>query len=294
MFDTILGHQSVKTSLGKDLRNHSFHQSYLFSGPAYIGKMILVQEFSSLIATGQPFDQKSPFATAFLAGQGPNLLTFLDHGESLKIEEIRTIHSFISRRTQEGRFSLCVIEHLERLTHSAANAFLKNLEEPTPQCIYLLTTRHEQSLLPTIRSRVQLYRCSNPPFIEVRHFLEKGIQNEPLIQEVLKLSQGRIGLALALAKDETLLTKYRMLWDFAVLVLEKDVVEKFSLAEHLAGENFSDGDLSTFLGFLALKLRREEQQRFLPTLERTLQLHHLFSETQVNKRLALENLFLKL
>lgn len=294
MFDSILGHKSVTASLEKDLKERSFHQSYLFSGPAHCGKMSLIRHFSSLIVTGKPFDERSPFARAFLAGQGQHLLTFLGSGESLKIEEIRTIHSFISRRTDEREFSLCVIEDLERLTRSAANAFLKNLEEPSPRCIYLLSTEHEQLLLPTIRSRVQLYRCTNPSLKEVRHFLEKQIHSEPLLQEILKLSQGRIGLAIKLSQDEALLQKYRTIWDYAMIVLEKDTVEKFSLAEHLSGENFTDQDLSTFLGFLALKLREEHQQRFLPALERTLQLHRLFSETQVNKRLALENLFLRL
>jgi DNA polymerase-3 subunit delta' len=54
-----------------------------------------------------------------------------------------------------GGWKACVLVGAERLTPEAANAFLKTLEEPPGQSIFLLLTENPQFLLPTIRSRCQ-------------------------------------------------------------------------------------------------------------------------------------------
>ena len=42
------------------------------------------------------------------------------------------------------------------MNENAQNAFLKTLEEPPRNCLFILTTGHPASLLPTIRSRCQV------------------------------------------------------------------------------------------------------------------------------------------
>ncbi|NLB68331.1 MAG: hypothetical protein GX804_01400 [Lentisphaerae bacterium] len=54
-----------------------------------------------------------------------------------------------------GGWKICIILFADRLHESAANAFLKTLEEPAEETIFLLVTDNPEALLPTIISRCQ-------------------------------------------------------------------------------------------------------------------------------------------
>ncbi len=72
---------------------------------------------------------------------------------TITIETIRRIEHMISETTLSGRRAL-LLPDLSRLTHDAAHAFLKTLEEPVSDLLILATTTHVDELLPTIRSRL--------------------------------------------------------------------------------------------------------------------------------------------
>lgn len=294
MFTNIVGHDRVKKQFERAIDAGNIHHASLLLGPEHIGKMALIRDIVSQLRTGNAFDVESSFGKQILAGEGSGFLGFYDMGESLKVEQIRQMNDFVSRRTAEGEWSFCVIEHAERMTHSAANAFLKVLEEPSDRLLYFMTTRSEKLLLPTILSRVQQYRMSAVPEAEVRMFLEKTEHNEMTLNEVLKLSMGKIGLAITLLEDEERLNRLRELYDYAALMLDKDVVDRFVLADHLTQKDVLASDVEQFFAYLSLRLKHEGVRRFAFQLNRIQEVHELFAGTQVNKRLFLEELFLSL
>jgi hypothetical protein len=291
MFTSVIGHDRIKEQLSRDLVSQNLHQSYLFAGPEHVGKMSLLRDFMSQLRTGQSFSPDSPFASQVLAGQGPGLLCFLDDGASLKVEQVRGIVDFVSKRTADDEWSFCVIEHVERMSLSAANAFLKVLEEPSPRMMYLMTTRKEHKLLATILSRVQTYRFGVVPDELVESYLSNRVHNELTSQELMKLAVGRIGLAIAMLDDEELFDRLRELYDYAMILFEDDLVDRFTLADHLTKKEVTKMELQQFLIYLALKLKQEGTQRYLSQLDRVQELSQLFDDTQVNKRLQLESLF---
>jgi hypothetical protein len=61
-----------------------------------------------------------------------------------------------------ARSKVVSIQSCERLNSTAANAFLKMLEEPPPYMRYILTTNAIGSVLPTIRSRCVTVCCESP------------------------------------------------------------------------------------------------------------------------------------
>jgi len=58
--------------------------------------------------------------------------------------------------TAPGGWKIGVIQECDTMNEEAQNAFLKTLEEPPRNCLFILTTGHPGSLLPTIRSRCQI------------------------------------------------------------------------------------------------------------------------------------------
>lgn len=77
-----------------------------------------------------------------------------------KIEDARELKKFVKFSFSEK--TAIIINDIDKITPEAANAFLKNLEEPTKNIIYILTASNLSNVLPTIISRCQIVKSTNP------------------------------------------------------------------------------------------------------------------------------------
>jgi DNA polymerase III delta prime subunit len=73
-----------------------------------------------------------------------------------KISDVRELAGFT--KFSENSPTVILINDIENATTEALNAFLKNLEEPRDNLIYILNARSEQTLIQTIISRCQVIR----------------------------------------------------------------------------------------------------------------------------------------
>lgn len=68
------------------------------------------------------------------------------------------IRSICFHKPNEGDYTVVILTGVETMRNEAANAFLKLLEEPPPNLVFLLTTSGREKLLPTLLSRCQQIR----------------------------------------------------------------------------------------------------------------------------------------
>lgn len=80
----------------------------------------------------------------------------------IKIESIRALNEFVGRTTESGIAKIILIERADQMNRSAANALLKNLEEPPLGTYFFLVSSREMQLPITIRSRCQRTRFQVP------------------------------------------------------------------------------------------------------------------------------------
>jgi DNA polymerase-3 subunit gamma/tau len=86
--------------------------------------------------------------------------------DTIAIAQIRRAAAW-THFAPSGRRKFLLIENADLMQEGARNSLLKLLEEPPPAVYIVLTTEHEQALLPTILSRVRPYRFNKrPPEIE--------------------------------------------------------------------------------------------------------------------------------
>ena len=83
-----------------------------------------------------------------------------DEKKTITIDQVRELSSLLSTKQLEKRY--IVIRPAESLGEEAANALLKNLEEPKENVHFLLITENPSRLLPTILSRSALYVLKIP------------------------------------------------------------------------------------------------------------------------------------
>jgi len=111
----------------------------------------------------------------------------------IKIEETRQLNQRMGETSFYGGWKAGVIVDADRLNASAANCFLKTLEEPPARSILLLLSEKQDELLPTIRSRCQYINLAtgtvpaNEEWMdELLDILRAGHQSDPL--RVMKMS----------------------------------------------------------------------------------------------------------
>ncbi|OCH12759.1 DNA polymerase III subunit delta' [Aliivibrio sp. 1S165] len=78
-------------------------------------------------------------------------------GKSISVDQIRQCNSWALESSQFNAKRMIVIEPAEKMTESAANALLKTLEAPPKNCQFVLLAESPHHLLPTIRSRCQVW-----------------------------------------------------------------------------------------------------------------------------------------
>jgi DNA polymerase III subunit delta' len=89
----------------------------------------------------------------------------------IKIEQIRAIAGFIAMTSHHGGAKVVLIHPAETLNVNAANALLKNLEEPPAGTYFLLVAHRWHQLLPTIRSRCERVMLPAPDLETARRWL---------------------------------------------------------------------------------------------------------------------------
>ena len=76
-----------------------------------------------------------------------------------KVEDARELKKFVKFSFSER--TAILIENIDTATQEASNAFLKNLEEPNKNLIYILTASNLDNVLPTIVSRCHVLKSTN-------------------------------------------------------------------------------------------------------------------------------------
>ena len=90
----------------------------------------------------------------------PNFfLIDVDEGkEQITIDKVRKSFEFINRSSMNNDYRIVLIDNLEYLSVSSANALLKIIEEPNEKLIFILVHNSSHKLMETIKSRCLFFK----------------------------------------------------------------------------------------------------------------------------------------
>ncbi|MCH8962116.1 MAG: DNA polymerase III subunit delta', partial [Bacteroidetes bacterium] len=121
----------------------------------------------------------------------------------------------MSYKPMEGRYKVVVMTDADLMRVAAANTFLKLLEEPGPQTVFILTTSRPDRLLPTILSRCQRLRFDLLPAEAIEKALVERDGVAPgLAAALARMADGSYMRALDLAENEDLMTDRALVVDY--------------------------------------------------------------------------------
>jgi DNA polymerase III subunit delta' len=111
----------------------------------------------------------------------------------IRVEQIRNIIASNTLGSYRGGKRVVMIYPAEAMPTEAANCLLKTLEEPSPNLFIVLVTHQIEKLLPTIRSRCQIFHVPKPDSDLSVGWLEQyfsGKYSQETINKQLALQSG--------------------------------------------------------------------------------------------------------
>ncbi len=167
---TLVGHEAAQAEILAAWNAGRFPHAFLIGGPEGVGKATLAYRIARFVLANPKPGAKSldvpadhPAARQIAALSHPDFLLLRriapEEGKPLpteiKVEEIRKLVKFFGTTAAGGGYRVCIIDALDDLNKSGANALLKILEEPPARSLFLLISHSPGRLLATIRSRCQ-------------------------------------------------------------------------------------------------------------------------------------------
>ncbi len=250
----LIGHATAIRMLRKQLANpqkgSGIGHAYLFTGMSGVGRRTLALRFAQALNCTAPLMPGIPCGKCRACTQidlmkhpDVHILQAAQEGGTLKVEQIRELQHSLSLAPYEARYRVALLLRFEEANPNAANALLKNLEEPPSQVVLLLTATNVESLLPTIVSRCQVMRLGLVPAALIAAGLQsaRGVE-EKEAQRLARLCGGRPGYALRMLEDPGILEQRRVWLEELMRLFSASRVERFAFAQNVADFRARDAD----------------------------------------------------
>lgn len=204
-FSQIHGQPGVLGELSRSFQAGSVVHAFLIHGDEGCGKKTLAQTMSmALHCTGEgekPCLECGP-CRRMLMGVHPDHIEVASDSSVISVKMVRDLIDQLTEKPYEGGWRTVIIHDAEKMNEAAQNALLKTLEEPDGRTAFFLLTAHPEGLLATIRSRcrpVFMSRLSEE--VIASELIGRGM-SEGRARYAARLSQGVMGRAIALCRED--------------------------------------------------------------------------------------------
>ncbi|SEQ56148.1 DNA polymerase-3 subunit delta' [Loktanella sp. DSM 29012] len=236
------------------------HSGWLITGPRGVGKATLAWKIATFLLAqpaspdaglfGDPPPVTSlaiapdhPDARLIAAGAHPRLFVVRrpvdDKTGTLKaditVDTIRGMKGFFQMSSADGGRRVVIVDAADEMNRAAANAILKELEEPPARTTLLLIAHQPSRLLPTIRSRCRVLRCAPLAADDLAAVLDQAGLSADQSQALQALSGGSAGDAVRLLTQDGL-ALYAQLVQLLDGLPQIDRTAALKLAESCAGK----------------------------------------------------------
>ncbi|AAK78110.1 DNA polymerase-3 subunit gamma/tau [Clostridium acetobutylicum] len=159
-FGEVVGQEHVTTTLKNQVKNNRIAHAYLMCGTRGTGKTTTAKILSKAVNCLNPQDgepcNECEMCKKINAGIAIDV-TELDAASNNSVDDIRNIIDDVQYPPHESKFKVYIIDEVHMLSQGAVNAFLKTLEEPPQNVVFILATTDPQKLPVTILSRCQRF-----------------------------------------------------------------------------------------------------------------------------------------
>src|SRR6476646_7870357 len=186
-FAEVVGQEHIVRTLSNAVEKDRVHHAYLFIGSRGTGKTSMAKILARSLncvngPTLEPCGECDPCQT-IAAGTSLDVIE-MDAASNRSVDDIRELRDRVGFAPAAGRWKVYILDEAHMLTKEAWNAFLKTLEEPPPNTVFVLATTESHKVMATIADRCQRFDFQRPSLEQISEVLDRvsaaeGIEVEP-------------------------------------------------------------------------------------------------------------------
>ena len=251
--------EKMQEAFIRAIDNGQLSHAYLFEGAKGIGKAEMAKEIAKMLnctkrTKGEPACGECEHCTRIDHGNFPDFIVVEPEGTTVKVDQIRTLKSQLTKTAMESSAIVCVIHAVDTLTQGAANSLLKFLEEPTGNIHFILLTEQLSKVLITIQSRCQIIRFQSDAVENIVSMLkERGVPNATA--QLLSQLTSNIDQAIEMLESESFGQLRQESWNWFVRVFTNRAMAFVTIQSQVMPLLATKVDSELFLTLLQIYIR---------------------------------------
>jgi DNA polymerase-3 subunit gamma/tau len=172
-----VGQTHVVRTLRNAVEQGKVHHAYLFVGSRGTGKTSMAK----ILARSLNCERGGPTVTpcgecescvTIAAGTSVDVIE-MDAASNRSVDDVRDLRERVAYAPAGGHWKVYILDEAHMLTKEAWNAFLKTLEEPPPNTVFVLATTESHKVMATIADRCQRFDFQRPSLEQISEVLNR-------------------------------------------------------------------------------------------------------------------------
>ena len=191
-FADVVGQEPVVRTLRGAVERGRVHHAYLFVGSRGTGKTSMAKILAACLncervvvggaGEGPSGSQSMPCGEcescrAIAAARSLDVIE-MDAASNNSVEDIRELRESVAFAPVSGRSKVYILDEAHMLSQAAWNAFLKTLEEPPPDTVFVLATTEAQKVPATVVDRCHRFDFQRPTVEQIAGVVRRAAQAE--------------------------------------------------------------------------------------------------------------------
>jgi DNA polymerase III subunit gamma/tau len=185
-FADVVGQEPVVRTLRNAVQRGKVHHAYLFVGSRGTGKTSMAK----ILAACLNCDRDLAHPTIEPCGECESCVSIarassldvieMDAASNNSVDDIRELRESVAYSPVSGRSKVYILDEAHMLSTAAWNAFLKTLEEPPPNTVFVLATTEAQKVPATVVDRCHRFDFHRPTVEQIASVVRRAAQAESI------------------------------------------------------------------------------------------------------------------
>jgi DNA polymerase III subunit gamma/tau len=182
-FAEVVGQDHVVRTLSNAVARERIHHAYLFVGSRGTGKTSMAKILAACLncERGPTIEPCGTCESCISIASATSLdVAEMDAASSNSVDDIRALRESVAYAPVSGRQKIYILDEAHMLSSAAWNAFLKTLEEPPPNTVFVLATTEAQKVPATVIDRCHRFDFQRPNAEQIAIVLRRAVAAESI------------------------------------------------------------------------------------------------------------------